>query len=506
LSSRRAAAVAACAVTIVLSSDSPRLDAQNGGGAWAIVGAQIADGTGAPLRAGTVRFAGGRIVSVGEGGPQPADTIVDAKGLIVSPGFIDIHNHSAGELANDPAAETQVAQGITTAVLGPDGSSPWPIGDFLRERRATPAAMNVAVMVGHATVRRLVMNEDYKRAARADEIARMAALVEQGMQDGAVGLSSGLEYEVGGYAETGELVALAAAAARHGGIYMSHIRDEADKAFDAFQEAIAIGERAHIPVQISHIKLGTVGVWRKAAEAIALIDAARKRGVDVTADAYPYNAWSSTITVLVPDKRYDYPPSVEKALADVGGAQNVLIVRHAAHPDYEFKTLAAVARERQTTAVDQFIEIVKDGGAGVVCTSMVDEDIRAFYQQPWVMVGSDGGINARHPRGAGTFPKVLGRYVREQKWLTLTQAIAKMTSMPADRLKLTDRGRLRKGSIADIVVFNPDTVTDRSTFSDPMTLPSGVEKVFVGGALVWDGGKPAGGRAGAVLPPSTVRK
>jgi N-acyl-D-amino-acid deacylase len=452
-----------------------------------------------------VRFVGDRIVSVGAGDAQPGDTIVDAKGLIVAPGFIDIHNHSAGELANDPAAETQVAQGITTAVLGPDGSSPWPIGEFLRERRAAPAAMNVAVMVGHATVRRLVMGDDYKRAARPDEITRMAALVEQGMAEGAVGLSSGLEYEVGGYADTGELVALAAVAARHGGIYMSHIRDEADKAFDAFKEAIAIGERAHIPVQISHIKLGTVGVWRRAAEAIALIDSARKRGVDVAADAYPYNAWSSTITVLVPDKRYDYPPSVEKALADVGGAQNVLVVRHAAHPEYEFKTLDAIARARQVSAVDQFIQIVKDGGAGVVCTSMVDEDIRAFYQQPWVMVGSDGGINTRHPRGAGTFPKVLGRYVREQKWLTLPQAIAKMTSMPAGRLKLKDRGRLTKGAIADVVVFNADTVTDRSTFSDPMALPSGVEKVFVGGALVWDRDKPAGGRSGAVLMLPTVR-
>jgi N-acyl-D-amino-acid deacylase len=505
LSSGRVAAVAACALAIVVSSCSRRLDAQNGGRVWAIVGAQIADGTGAPLRAGTVRFADDRIVSVGAGDPQPGDTIVDAKGLVVAPGFIDIHNHSAGELADDPAAETQVAQGITTAVLGPDGSSPWPIGEFLGERRAKPAAMNIAVMVGHATVRRLVMNDDYKRAARPDEVVRMAALVEQGMRDGAVGLSSGLEYEVGGYAETAELVALATVAARHGGIYMSHVRDEADKAFDAFKEAIAIGERAHIPVQISHIKLGTVGVWRKAADAIALIESARKRGVDVTADAYPYNAWSSTITVLVPDKRYDYSPSVEKALADVGGAQNVLIVRYAAHPDDEFKTLDAVARERQTTAVDQFIQIVKDGGAGVVCTSMVDEDIRAFYRQPWVMVGSDGGINTRHPRGAGTFPKILGRYVREQKWLTLAEAIAKMTSMPADRLKLKDRGRLAKGTIADLVLFNPDTVTDRSTFSDPMALPSGIEKVFVAGELVWDGGKAAGGRAGAVLSSSTVR-
>src|SRR5437870_3219756 len=261
----------------------------------------------------------------------------------------------------------------------------------------------------------------------------MAALVDRGMREGAVGLSSGLEYEVGSYSETAELVEMAKAAARHGGIYMSHIRDEADKAFDAFKEAIEIGERAHIPVQISHIKLGTVNVWRKSADAIRLIEDARRRGVDVTADAYPYNAWSSTITVLVPDKRYDYPPSVERALADVGGAANVLIVRHAAHPEYEFRTLDAVARDRKMTPVDLFMQIVKDGGAGIVCTSMVDEDIRAFYQRPWVMVGSDGGINARHPRGAGTFPKVLGRYVREQHWITLPDAIRKMTRAPAER-------------------------------------------------------------------------
>ena len=175
----------------------------------------------------------------------------------------------------------------------------------------------------------------------------------------------------------------------------------------------------------------------------------------MTADCYPYNAWSSTITVLVPDKRYDYPPSVERALADVGGAGNVLIVRHAAHPDYEFKTLEAVARSRGVTPVEQFIQIVKDGGAGVVCTSMVDDDIRAFYRQPWVMVGSDGGIGVRHPRGAGTFPKVLGRYVRELHWLTLPEAIRKMTSMPADRLQLRDRGRIAAGTIADLVLLNP---------------------------------------------------
>jgi N-acyl-D-amino-acid deacylase len=464
--------------------------------ATTIVGADLADGSGAALRRANVRFVNDRIVAVGEVKAQAGDTVVDGKGLVVSPGFIDIHNHSSSGLAGDPAAATQVSQGITTVVVGPDGDSPWPIGDYLSERRSTPSAVNVASFVGHATVRRQVMKDDFKRAARADEIARMALLVDQGMREGAAGLSSGLEYEVGGYAETSELIELAKVVARYRGVYMSHIRDEADKSFDALKEAIAIGEGAHVAVQISHIKLGTVGVWRKAAEAIALIEAARTRGVDVTADAYPYNAWSSTITVLVPDKRYDYPPSVEKALADVGGAANVLIVRHTAHPEYEFRTLDAVATEQHKTPVELFTQIVKDGGAGVVCTSMVDEDIRAFYTRPWVMVGSDGGIATRHPRGAGTFPRVLGRYVRDQRWLTLPEAIRKMTGAPAERLRLEGRGLIKVGAIADIVLFDPKTIVDRSTFTDPALLSTGVVKVFVGGALVWDGGRSTGLGAG----------
>ncbi len=477
-----AAAIVATALTV---STPTRAAA----GATTIVGADLADGTGAALRRANVRIVGDRIVAVGKVMPQGGDSVVAGRGLVVAPGFIDIHNHSASELTSEPSAATQVAQGITTIVVGPDGGSPWPIGEYLAERKRQP----------HATVRRIVMGEDFKRPARADEIARMAVLVDQGMREGAVGLSSGLEYEVGGYAETNELVELSKVAARYGGIYMSHIRDEADRSFDALREAIEIGDRAPIAVQISHIKLGTVGVWHKAEDAIALIEAARKRGVDITADEYPYNAWSSTITVLVPDKRYDYPPSVEKALADVGGAANVLIVRHAAHPEYEFRTLEAVAKDRGTTPVELFIQIVRDGGAGVVCTSMVDDDMRAFYRQPWVMVASDGGIGARHPRGAGTFPRVLGKYVRDEGWLTLADAIRKMTNAPAARLKLRRRGRVEPGAIADIVVFNPKTVIDRSTFSDPAVLPSGVEKVFVGGELVWDSGKVADARPGKVL-------
>jgi N-acyl-D-amino-acid deacylase len=473
--------------------------------ATTIVGADVADGTGGPLRRANIRLEGDRIAAIGNVTQDGSDRVVDGTGLIVAPGFIDIHNHSSGELAKEPSAASQVAQGITTVVVGPDGGSPWPIGEYLAERRRQPSAVNVAAMVGHATVRRTVMGDDFKRAARPEEVARMAAMVDLAMREGAVGLSSGLEYEVGGYAETTELEELARTAARYpGAVYMSHIRDEADRSFEALREAIDIGERAHIPVQISHIKLGTVSVWRKAAEAIALIEAARKRGVDVTADAYPYNAWSSTITVLVPDKRYDHPPSVEKALADVGGAANVLIVRHAAHPDYEFRTLDAVAKAQKITPVDLFIQIVKNGGAGVVCTSMVDEDLRAFYRQPWVMVASDGGIGVRHPRGAGTFPRVLGKYVRDEKWLMLPEAIRKMTSAPADRLKLANRGRLVVGAFADVVVFDPKTIVDRSTFSDPLLMPSGVEKVFVGGELVWDAGKTTGARPGRVLLSGTT--
>jgi N-acyl-D-amino-acid deacylase len=467
--------------------------------ATTIVGADLADGTGAPLRRADVRFVNDRIVAVGTVKPKPGDLVIHGKGLVVAPGFIDIHNHSASGLTNDPAAGTQIAQGITTVVLGPDGDSPWPIGEYLAERRNTPASVNAATFVGHATVRRLAMKDDFKRPARADEIARMALLVDQGMREGAVGLSSGLEYEVGGYAETSELVELSKVVARYGGVYMSHIRDEADKSFEALREAIAIGEGAHVAVQISHIKLGTVGVWHKSAEAIALIEGARARGVDVTADAYPYNAWSSTITVLVPDKRYDYPPSVERALADVGGAANVLIVRHAAHPEYEFHTLDALAKDQQKSAVDLFIQIVRDGGAGVVCTSMVDDDIRAFYGRPWVMVGSDGGIAARHPRGAGTFPRVLGRYVRDQRWLTLPEAIRKMTSAPAARLRLEGRGRIAVGAVADVVLFDPKAIADRSTFNDPAVLSTGMQKVFVSGELVWDNAAATAARPGRVL-------
>jgi N-acyl-D-amino-acid deacylase len=477
--------------------------------ATVIVNAQIADGTGKPLRRANLRIAGDRITKIGDFQPAKDEQVIEAKGQVLAPGFIDIHNHSTEGIESDPLAETQIAQGITTVVVGADGDSPWPIAPWLRARETNPASLNVALMAGHATIREQVMGKDFRRVATSAEVEKMVQLVDQGMAQGAIGLSSGLEYEVGSYSATDEVVAMAAAAAKRGGFYMTHIRDEADKAFDALKEEIVIGERAHIPVQHSHIKLGTVGVWGKAPQYIELIEAAHKRGLDFLADCYPYDAWHSNLKVLVPDKQYENSQSVSKALADVGGGSHVTIVEFKPNPSYEGHTIDDLARANNITPVDMFIRLVREGDAAnteasIIGQSMIESDVKAFYLQPWVMVASDGGIASRHPRGAGTFPRVLGVYVREKHWLTLPEAIRKMTSLPAKRLRWNDRGIIREGAFADLVLFNPETVIDRSTFSSPFTLPTGIEKVFVNGTLVWSSDKATGARPGRVLgvPPS----
>jgi N-acyl-D-amino-acid deacylase len=332
----------------------------------------------------------------------------------------------------------------------------------------------------------------------------MEQLLSQAMNQQALGLSSGLEYDVGSYSTTDELVALAKIAAENGGIYMTHIRDEADKSFDALNEEITIAERAHIPVEHSHIKLGTVGVQGKAAAYIKIIEEARKRGVDFLADCYPYDAWHADLKVLVPDKQYGNPESVAKALADVGGASRITIVEFSPNPSDAGHTLADLAKSAKISDVEMYIRLIREGDAAnaeatIIGHSMTESDIEAFYQQPWVMVASDGGVAALHPRGAGTFPRVLGLYVRERHWLTLPEAIRKMTSLPAQRLGWKDRGVIREGAFADLVVFNPDTIIDRSTYANPAALPTGIERVFVNGVLVWDAGKPTGERPGLDL-------
>jgi N-acyl-D-amino-acid deacylase len=487
----RVLGVAAISGRLGLAAEPPK--------SWVIAGAKVADGTGAPLAAQDVRVDGDRIAAVGKLTPAPGERVVDGKGLVLSPGFIDVHNHSETGLVKDPLAESQVSQGITTVVLGPDGESPWPIADYLAARRAAPPAVNLMTMVGHATVRELVLGKDYRRVATPGEVAKMAALVEQGMREGAAGLSSGLEYDIGSYASTEELVALGKASARYGGFYMTHVRDEAEKTFAAFEEAIAIGEKGGLPLEISHIKLGTVGVWGKTKEAIALIDAARARGFDATADCYPYEAWHSNLEVIVPDKKYDDPGSVAEAIRVLGGPTRITVTACKAHPNYAGKNLEEIAKLEGMTPVALYSKMVREGGADIIGHSMKEEDVLALYKQPWVMVGSDGGIDNDHPRGAGTFPRVLGRFVREKHLFTLEEAVRKMTSLPASRMKLADRGRITPGMKADLVLFDPATVIDRSTFAEPRLLSEGIVLTVVNGEAVWKDRKTTGAKPGRVL-------
>jgi N-acyl-D-amino-acid deacylase len=468
-----------------------------------ITGATVIDGTGrAPLNDAVVVITGDSITAVGSRAqvkvPVQAQ-VIEAKGLVLAPGFIDAHNHSDRGFADDPSAVSQVSQGITTVVVGQDGGSAFPIGEYLDRLDKNPIALNVLTFVGHATLRSRVMGEDTNRHATPAEIEKMRQMVEQAMRDGAMGLSTGLEYETGKPASTEEVITLARAAGAHGGMYISHIRDEADKSFEALNEAIQIGREARLPVQISHIKLATLKVWGHSKDAVALINKARAAGQDVTADCYPYDAWSSTIRVLVPSGRHEDPVDVARALADVGGPVNVTIVSCRAHPDYEFRTMEEISKQEKISPVELYMKIVRDGGAGVVCHSMKEPDIKTFYTQPWVMVSSDGGIGSRHPRGAGTYPRVLGHYVRELHWLSLPEAIRKMTSAPAQRFKLGDRGLIKVGYKADLVLFDANRIIDRATFKDPQLVADGVKRVFVNGKEVWINGAVTTNRPGHAL-------
>jgi N-acyl-D-amino-acid deacylase len=464
-----------------------------------IVGAKIVDGTGRPGFYAKLRIEGDRIAAIGGFQPKPGEEVLDAAGMVLAPGFIDIHNHSTDGLSTIPSAPTQVSQGITTLAVGADGESPWPLADYFAKLTQNGIAVNLLAFAGHATVRERVMGKDWNRAATGQEIGKMATLVEQAMGEGAFGLSSGLEYDVGMSATTEELIELARVASRFGGIYMTHMRDEEDGMLGALREAVRIGTEARLPVQISHIKMGNRNVWGQASKAIAVVNRARRAGVNITADCYPYTAWASTIAILVRSRRHEDDREVEHGLRNIGGAGKVLITNCKAHPEFEGKTLEEIARSTSTTEIAAYQRIVNDGGASIVCSSMNEADVRAFYRQRWVMVSSDGGIGSRHPRGAGTFTKVLGRFAREQRWFSLEEAVRKMTSLPAARLGLKDRGVVREGMKADLVIFDPKRVADRSTFKEPELISEGVWRVFVNGEPVWINGKTTGRLPGTVI-------
>ena len=451
-------------------------------------GGQVIDGTGAAARAADVRIRGDRIVAVGASlAVTPEDRVVEVTGLVVAPGFIDMHSHLDRQVFA-LSAGSQTAQGITTAVVGVDGAGPYPVGAFLDRLAASPAALNVAALVGHASVRRSVMGEARRRAEPA-EVRAMALRVSRALDEGAFGLSSGLEYEPGFQASPAEVAALAREAAAT--LYATHVRNEGDSVFDALAEAVDVGRRTGIAVHVSHLKLASASTRGRAAEALAALGAA---DVDVTADWYPYTFWVSTTAALAPLRgRW------EGVIADAGGAERLTITAFAPDRSYEGRTVAEVAAKRRWTAADVLRDLARRGHAGLAGQAMDESDLEAFLGSPRVMVASDGGIHIAHPRGAGTFPRVLGRYVRERGVISLESAIHKMTGMPAARLGLPDRGRIVEGANADLVVFDPATIADRATALAPHLAPVGIVHVLVNGiAVVWDG-KPTAARPGRAL-------
>ena len=471
-----------------------------------ISGGTLVDGTGAKSRRADVRIVDHRIAEVGLLKPKPGERVINAQGLIVAPGFIDTHSHADGRIFDEPAAESQIRQGITTAIVGQDGGGRLPLADFFSRLDEKHPALDFASFVGHGAVRRQVMGTDYKRPATADEIAKMIEIVEREMNAGALGLSSGLEYDPGYYSSTEELIACARVAAKHGGIYISHVRDEANKSMESFREVIRIAREARIPAQISHIKLGSTNVWGRADEVLKLLAEANREGLDVSADVYPYLYWQSTITVLIPTRNWDDRAAWEKGLAEVGGAKNVLLGNYSLDASWQGKTIAEISQMTGKDAVTVIQEIVRkthgEGATGresVIVTSMVEEDLQKFMRAPRTMFCSDGAIRGAHPRGAGTFPRILGRYVREQKVMTLEEAIRKMTSLPSQRMGFKDRGVIKEGMKADLAIFNAQKIIDRATTSEPTAAPEGMEYVLVSGALVLDGGQMTTARSGRAL-------
>lgn len=481
----------------------------------AISHGRIADGTGAPLLAGKVLVIEGDtirgLVDEATFKPAPGTRVIDARGMVVAPGFIDTHSHADGQILDRPAAETQIRQGITTALGGQDGGSEWPIGEFLAKVDRTGVALNVATMTGFGTIRAKAMGDDTRRPANPEERARMKALLDEGLRDGAFGLSSGLEYEPDSFSSSEELVEMAHVVRAYGGFYISHVRDEGLRVIDSFRELVDIAERGGIPAQISHIKLGSVSSWGRFGEYAALMKDADARGVRITADCYPYTFWHSTLRVLVLSRRYDDRAEVERGIADNGGAENIALARYAPDPSLEGKSLAQAARERGTDPVTLYMELIRqtdparrdpawgDDVEGILGTSMREEDVRAFYADPRVMVSSDGEIDGKHPRGAGAFPRFLARYVREDKVVGLEEGVRKMTSLPASVLRLSDRGRLAPGMKADVVVFDSAAVADRSTVKAPTAPPVGIAYVIVNGEVAVDAGEPTTARAGRAL-------
>jgi N-acyl-D-amino-acid deacylase len=507
-----------------------------------ITGGTVIDGAGGPRFRADLAITGDRIalVSLTPLTNARARRVIDATNRVVAPGFIDLHAH-LDPLPQLPEAQSAVRQGVTTALGGPDGSSPWPLAEYLAARERQRIGINVAFLVGHNTIRRAVMGMA-RRDPTPAELDRMRAMVARGMGEGAWGLSTGLKYLPGAWSKTDELVALSRVAADSGGIYTSHLREEGLGLIESVAEAIEIGRRARIPVILTHHKAVGTPMWGKSTVTLAMVDSARRTGgnreapVDVMIDQYPYTATHTGIGVLIPEWAFDggdtafarrvrepaLRDSIERGIVfnilnDRGGGdlRRIQFSRVAWKPELEGKTLYDWAMMRGVPTTPEMgaklvIEAELQGGAGAIYHVLDEIDVRRIMRHPQTMIASDGRLSRPsdghpHPRAYGTFPRVLGHYVRDERVLTLEQAVQKMTGMPAARLKLRDRGVLRTGAYADVVVFDPARVAARSTFDAPHQYPAGIEFVLVNGVVAVDGERFRDVRGGRVLRRSLPR-
>lgn len=491
---------------LLLAACAPEGDSAGPGGL--VLGARVLDGTGRPPALLDVRWVGDRITELGDLEPRPGEAVLDGAGLFLAPGFIDTHSHHDRGLREEPEARGAVSQGITTIVVGQDGGSPHPLGPWLDDLEQAPVAVNVAAFTGHNTLRERVLGDDWRRAATPDEVERMAALLRADLEAGALGLSTGLEYDPGIYAHPDEVLALARVAADEGGRYISHLRSE-DRTLDAaLEELIEIGRQTGMPVQVSHMKLAMKGLWGQAGRVLERLERARAEGIDVTADVYPYTFWQSTMTVLLTERDFTDRAAFAYALDEMVPPEGMIVARYAPDPSVEGATLAEVAERWGTDPVDTYMRLVagreearaagRDASESVLATSMDPADVDALLRWPHSNVSSDGALAGAHPRGWGAFPRVLAA-VRERDLMSWEQAVHRMTGLAAAHMGLPDRGVLRPGAIADLVLFDPETVTDRATTEDPHRPADGIVQVWVAGRPVWRDGAPTGERPGRVL-------
>jgi N-acyl-D-amino-acid deacylase len=492
-----------------------------------ITNARIVDGAGNPWFRADVGVRAGRIARVGHVSPSEGRRVIDAKGQILAPGFIDVHTHVEG-IYEQPDAENFVRMGVTTLVTGNCGGSAVNVGKFLDRVREKPIAVNLATLVGHNSVRHAVFGEA-DRAPTPEELGRMKALVEQAMKDGAVGLSTGLYYVPGSYAKTDEVVELAKVSARYGGVYATHMRDEGNGVADSIRESIEIGERAGLPVEISHFKISTKKLWGESDMTLGLVREARRRGLSVTVDQYAYTASSTSLDSRLPDwveeggrvegsKRIADRTQHERIVREMkeslkrSGFKDysyAMVASYGAKPEFDGKSIAEVtklARGRSDVGsqIEQMLEMYAAGGAAMVYHSMSEDDVRRIMREPFTMIASDSGIRkfgegVPHPRGYGNNARVLGLYVRDLRLLTLEDAVRKMTSLPAQTFSLRDRGLIREGMAADLVIFDDAAVADPSTFDQPHKYASGFSYVIVNGVPVLDGGRMTEARPGVAL-------